>query len=74
MSHEKTTRMANQIATFFKSQPQDTQVAGVANHINEFWEPRMRNEFFAMLDSGQTDGFDQIVIDAAEFIRRPAAA
>ncbi|MGG2474419.1 formate dehydrogenase subunit delta, partial [Rhizobium sp. BR5] len=31
--------MANQIATFFLSQPEDIRVDGVATHINKFWEP-----------------------------------
>ena len=38
----KLVRMANQIATFFKSQPEAERVPGIATHINKFWEPRMR--------------------------------
>ena len=55
MSHEdnhaaqgiaKIVRMANQIGTFFESKPHDEGVHGVAEHINKFWEPRMRRHFF----------------------------
>ena len=65
MQHEsKIVRMANQIATFFMSQPEAVRVNGVANHINKFWEPRMRREFFTLIDNGG-EGFLPLVIEAA---------
>lgn len=67
---EKLVRMANQIATFFKSQPENERVAGVATHINKFWEPRMRRQFFALVDA-DVEGFDPLVIAAAALIERP---
>lgn len=72
LSHtdEKLIRMANQIATFFTSQPQDVQVDGVATHINKFWEPRMRRRFFEMIDNG-ADGFLPLVVTASAKIKRP---
>jgi formate dehydrogenase subunit delta len=77
MSHdhitEKLIRMANQIATFFKSQPEDERLAGIATHINKFWEPRMRRQFFELMDAG-AEGFDPLVIEAAALIRRPEAS
>ena len=68
---EKLIYMSNQIATFFKSKPHDQGVAGIADHINKFWEPRMRRQFFEMVDAGGK-GFDPMVIEAAANIRRPA--
>lgn len=44
MSPEKLVRMANQIATFFESQPGDDQADRVAQHLADFWDPRMRFE------------------------------
>ncbi|KAA3516893.1 formate dehydrogenase subunit delta [Agrobacterium vitis] len=74
MSHdhiaEKLIRMANQIAQFFNTQPEHERVQGVATHINKFWEPRMRRQFFEMIDTGQ-EGFDPLVIEAAKLIKRP---
>lgn len=67
---EKLVRMANQIATFFHSRPREEGVAGVAEHINKFWEPRMRRQFFEMLDTG-TGQFDELVIAASAKIKRP---
>jgi formate dehydrogenase subunit delta len=69
----KIVRMANQIGTFFQSKPHDEGVAGVAEHINKFWEPRMRRHFFEVVDSGG-NGLIPIVLDASETIRRPEAA
>lgn len=67
---EKLVRMANQIAAFFHSKPREEGVAGVADHINKFWEPRMRRQFFEMLDAG-TENFDELVLAAVPKIKRP---
>lgn len=48
MSPDKLLYMAKQIATFFASQPQLDQAESVAQHIRDFWEPRMRAEFLAL--------------------------
>lgn len=52
MSPEKLTRMANQIATFFESQPDADQPGRVAAHLKEFWEPRMLDKLADHLKSG----------------------
>ena len=78
MSHEadpgrqtpdKLIRMANQIGTFFLSQPENTRIEGISGHINKFWEPRMRRQLFAHIDNGG-DGLLPIVKDASVLIRR----
>ena len=73
MSPEKLVHMANQIAAFFKTMPQGEAVDGIANHINKFWEPRMRAQFFEIL-AAETSGFDPLVIEAAPQIRKPKPA
>jgi formate dehydrogenase subunit delta len=68
----KIVRMANQIGTFFESKEDHAEgVAGVAEHINKFWEPRMRRHFFEVFDAGG-DGLKPIVMEAAAQVRRPA--
>jgi formate dehydrogenase subunit delta len=69
---EKLVYMSNQIAAFFKSKPHEEGVAGIAEHINKFWEPRMRRHLFEVLDAGGA-GLDEMVIAAADRIRRPKA-
>ena len=44
----KLVTMANQIATFFATQPQADAVAGIENHIRKFWDPRMRAKISAL--------------------------
>lgn len=76
MSHDTTenlVRMANQIATFFLSQPEAVRIEGVANHINKFWEPRMRRELFEHIDKGG-EGLLPLVMEASRVIKRPIAA
>ena len=63
MSPEKMVRMANQIATFFKSQPKEDASARVAAHIKDFWEPRMRAQLRDYARQGG-QGLDQIVLNA----------
>ncbi|ATU92565.1 formate dehydrogenase subunit delta [Phyllobacterium zundukense] len=67
---DKLVYMANQIATFFHTQPKDEAVAGVADHINHFWEPRMRTQLFDILEQ-EDNGLDALVIEAAKHIRKP---
>lgn len=67
----KLVRMANQIATFFHSQPAAEGPAGVATHINKFWEPRMRRALFDIIDNHDGEGLDPLVLQAAPLIRRP---
>jgi formate dehydrogenase subunit delta len=71
MSPDKLVYQANQIAWFFRSKPHAEGVAGVAEHINKFWEPRMRRQFFELIDAGGK-GFEELVLEAAPAIRRPA--
>ncbi|MGH6761949.1 MAG: formate dehydrogenase subunit delta [Phyllobacterium sp.] len=70
MSNSRIPMMANQIATFFASQPKAGQVDGVAGHINAFWEPRMRAQLFELIDAGG-EGLHPLVLEAAPRIRRP---
>ncbi|MGE7369653.1 formate dehydrogenase subunit delta [Neorhizobium sp. NPDC001467] len=66
---EKLIRMANQIGIFFMSQPKNTQIEGVAQHINRFWAPRMRRQLFNHIENGG-DGLLAVVKDASALIRR----
>ena len=70
----KLVRMANQIATFFHSQPASEGPDGVATHINKFWEPRMRRQLFDIVDNHGGEGLDALVLAAVPLIHRPPPA
>ena len=73
MSPDKLIYQANQIARFFQSKPHAEGVAGVADHINKFWEPRIRRQFFELIEKGH-GGFDDLVLEAAAAVRPPPPA
>jgi len=60
--------MGNQIAAQFHHLPEDEAVAAVANHIRLFWESRMQDDLFALVDDGDPD-LDPILAEAATSIR-----
>lgn len=51
MSPDKLVRMANQIATFFDSQPGDP-AERIAAHLRDYWEPQMRARLSAHAQAG----------------------
>ncbi len=51
----KLDHMANQIATFFRSYPEDEAIAGVHDHIRSFWSPAMRRDLAARAETGLAD-------------------
>jgi formate dehydrogenase subunit delta len=42
MNTEKLVMMANQIAAFFAAQGDERAIPQIAEHIENFWDPRMR--------------------------------
>jgi formate dehydrogenase subunit delta len=67
MSPDKMIRMANQIATFFKSQPGEDASRKVAAHLTDFWEPRMRAQLRDYAAAGGS-GLDEIVLKAVPLL------
>jgi formate dehydrogenase subunit delta len=63
-------RMANQIASFFNGSGPEVATRDAADHINKFWDPRMRRQLFDHLDRGG-EGLDPTIIKAAEMLKRP---
>ena len=54
--------MANRIGSFFEAQPdRDEALAGIADHVKKFWEPRMRAQILAALGTGADAAMSDIV-------------
>jgi len=65
MSIEHLVTMANDIASYFASEPDhDQAVAGVRDHIRKFWDPRMRRDLVALVEAGGK-GLDPVALAAA---------
>jgi formate dehydrogenase subunit delta len=60
--------MANQIGKFFAVQGEDRAVAGIADHIKKFWEPRMKKQIFAHLDEGGS-GLDPLTLKGLQSLK-----
>jgi len=51
-NQERLVYMANQIARNFEAIGHDAAAAATADHIASFWDPRMKDQIFALLDGG----------------------
>jgi formate dehydrogenase subunit delta len=63
MTNEKLIRMANQIADFFRSYPEERAVSGIHDHLVAFWTRGMRQALLTHAERGD-DGLDPLVIKA----------
>jgi len=72
MSPEKLVRMANQIAIFFESQPGEDQADKVAQHLSDFWDPRMRAEIIRIAEN-RDNGLSLLARDGVQRLARESA-
>ncbi len=70
MSAERLVQMANDIGHFFAAEPKRADaVAGIANHIQRFWDPRMRRQIEAHLQAGGA-GLEDLPREAVASLKR----
>jgi formate dehydrogenase subunit delta len=62
---EHLAQMANDIGNFFRAQPREDAVKGIANHIKSFWTPRMRAKLEAEMQRGDA-GLDELPREALQ--------
>jgi formate dehydrogenase subunit delta len=63
MDEQNLIDMANRIGEFFESMPDHEEaLAGIADHIRRFWEPRMRRVLLAALDRPDAGGLQMSAI------------
>jgi formate dehydrogenase subunit delta len=64
-------KMANNIGDFFAAEPDKAKAAkGVADHIRNFWEPRMRREMLSYIDQASGEGLSDIALTALRTYRK----
>jgi formate dehydrogenase subunit delta len=61
-------RSANEIAGFFSSYPAPSAIASIAEHINLFWTPLMREQFITHA-AAQQSALHPLVQQAVAFIK-----
>lgn len=72
MNPQNLSEMANNIAAFFAAEPDHAEaVRGVANHLDKFWEPRMKKQLRACIARGEAQ-VDPLVIEAMQRLAVPA--
>ncbi|BBU62226.1 NAD-dependent formate dehydrogenase [Methylosinus sp. C49] len=68
MSHnsaDRLVKMANQIGKFFAAQRHSDAVAGTAEHLKKFWDPRMRAGIIDHVAQGGS-GLDEVPLQAVQ--------
>lgn len=56
-------RMGNQITDFYAAYPKPEALDGIAKHVHNTWEPRMRNAMKEIVESGG-EGLRPLFIEA----------
>ena len=56
---------ANQIALYFASFPREDAIEGVRDHIQKFWERRMKDQLLAYIGKGGA-GLHELVLEAVK--------
>jgi formate dehydrogenase subunit delta len=65
MEIQRLIKLANNIGSFFEAEPDKTKGAqGVAVHIKNFWEPRMRRQILEYVDAQEGKGLSDVVLTA----------
>jgi formate dehydrogenase subunit delta len=65
-------KMANDISNFFRLRPEEQAIAGTANHIKRYWDPRMRTKMAEHLAHGG-EGLNPLALKAAQVACKPPA-
>lgn len=74
MEASKLVKMANDIGAFFEADPDPARaVAGVADHLRRFWDPRMRRALYTWLDESGGEGLRPLVLEAVTAQREKLA-
>jgi formate dehydrogenase subunit delta len=72
VSAERLVQMANDIGHFFAAEPKRADaIAGIAGHIQRFWDPRMRRQIAAHL-AGGGEGLEELTREAIATLKAPA--
>jgi formate dehydrogenase subunit delta len=63
LTEDKLVRMANQVASYFRSYPDEDAAKGISDHIESFWTPTMRRTLQGRINTDQA-GISPLVVRA----------
>lgn len=70
MDMQNLIHMANQIGDFFETMPdREESLSGIAKHLQNFWEPRMRSQLLEHMDEKNGAGLNPLVREAIRIHR-----
>jgi formate dehydrogenase subunit delta len=65
MDMKNLVQMANKIGEFFEAMPdREEALLGIASHLKNFWEPRMRKQLLEYLDAENGKDLKPVVVTA----------
>jgi formate dehydrogenase subunit delta len=65
MEIEQLCKMANQIASYYASEPnREEALTSIATHLRRFWDPRMRRQLLAFIDESGGHELSPIALEA----------
>lgn len=70
MNNDHMVHMANQIASFFAAYPREEAVAGVTDHLKNFWERRMLRQITEYVDEQGGIGLHELALEAVKRLPR----
>jgi formate dehydrogenase subunit delta len=74
MDKDTLVRMANQIESFFRADPDaEAAVAAIETHLRRYWDPRMRREIIAHCAAGG-EGLGELARRAVRKLPPPGQA
>jgi formate dehydrogenase subunit delta len=62
---------ANQISLFFESYPREEAIEAIANHLRQFWVPRMRRQIIDYVEKEGGEGLRELAVEAAKRLPAP---
>ncbi len=65
-------QMANDIGAFFRAQPHEDAVAGIANHLRSYWTPKMRAQLTSQMNQGAAE-LDELPREALRALMKPSS-
>lgn len=63
MDSDQLIRMANQITSYFEAYPDTEALDGIAKHVHNTWEVRMRNAMKDIIETG-AEGLKPLFVEA----------